>query len=59
MTAGFGVAKNGGGVGILSGARLTNEEFHLLKKLAGTLGSANLAPTVVLLGDNNEIKHPA
>ncbi len=42
VAAGFGVAKNGGGIGILSGARLTNEEFHLLKKLAGTLGSANL-----------------
>ncbi len=30
------------GVGILSGARLTNEEFFLLKNLAKRLGTANL-----------------
>ncbi len=42
VVAGLNGARSAGGVGILSGARLTNEEFHLLKGLAGTLGTANL-----------------
>jgi NADH-quinone oxidoreductase subunit G len=42
VAAGFKEAKSAGGVGILAGARLTNEEFHLLKGLAGTIGTANL-----------------
>ncbi len=42
VAAGFNSAKQAGGIGILSGARLTNEEFHLLKGLAATLGTANL-----------------
>ena len=39
---GFRKAGEGDGVGILSGARLTNEELFLLKNLAKTLGTANL-----------------
>ena len=35
-------AQKGQGVGILSGARLTNEELFLLKNLAKTLGTGNL-----------------
>ncbi|WP_298037832.1 NADH-quinone oxidoreductase subunit NuoG [uncultured Desulfuromonas sp.] len=35
-------AKGDKGVGILSGARLTNEELFVLKKLAGTLDTSNL-----------------
>ncbi|MBW2519297.1 MAG: NADH-quinone oxidoreductase subunit NuoG [Deltaproteobacteria bacterium] len=35
-------AQNGQGVGILSGARLTNEEFFLLKNLAKTIGTDHL-----------------
>jgi NADH-quinone oxidoreductase chain G len=42
VATGFASAKGGAGLGILSGARLTNEEFHLLKGLATTLGTANL-----------------
>ncbi len=42
VAAGFTAAKGASGLGILSGARLTNEEFHLLKGLAATLGTANL-----------------
>ncbi|MDT8443104.1 MAG: NADH-quinone oxidoreductase subunit NuoG [Desulfuromonadales bacterium] len=39
---GFTKAQKGQGVGILSGARLTNEELFLLKNVAGTLGTENL-----------------
>jgi NADH-quinone oxidoreductase chain G len=39
---GFGKARTGKGLGILSGARLTNEELFLLKNLAQTLGTGNL-----------------
>lgn len=39
---GFAKARSEKGVGILSGARLTNEEFFLLKNLAKTLGTGNL-----------------
>ena len=42
VAAGFSKAQSEQGVGILSGARLTNEEFFLLKKLAATLGTENL-----------------
>jgi len=35
-------AQKGQGVGILSGARLTNEELFVLKQLAKTLGTENL-----------------
>ncbi len=35
-------AQDGKGAGILSGARLTNEELFLLKNLAKTLGTGNL-----------------
>ncbi len=35
-------AQDGKGAGILSGARLTNEEMFLLKNLAKTLGTGNL-----------------
>ncbi len=39
---GFEKAQAGQGVGLLSGGRLTNEEFFLLKNLAQTIGTANL-----------------
>ncbi|MDY0270540.1 NADH-quinone oxidoreductase subunit NuoG [Trichloromonas sp.] len=39
---GFKKAQQGKGVGILSGGRLTNEEFFLVKNLAKTLGTGNL-----------------
>ena len=39
---GLSKAQKGQGVGILSGARLTNEELFLLKRLAKTLGTENL-----------------
>ena len=39
---GFAKAKNDKGIGILSGARLTNEEFFLLKNLGKALGTGNL-----------------
>jgi NADH-quinone oxidoreductase chain G len=39
---GFGKARTEKGLGILSGARLTNEELFLLKNLAQTLGTGNL-----------------
>jgi NADH-quinone oxidoreductase chain G len=42
VAEGFGKAKAGKGVGILTGARLTNEEFFLLKNLAKALGTGNL-----------------
>jgi predicted molibdopterin-dependent oxidoreductase YjgC len=42
VAQGFAQAKSEKGLGILSGARLTNEELFLLKKLAGTLGTGNL-----------------
>lgn len=42
VVSGLAKARAEKGVGILSGARLTNEEFFLLKNLAGTLGTANL-----------------
>ncbi len=35
-------AQQAKGVGILAGARLTNEEFYLLKNLSGALGTGNL-----------------
>lgn len=42
VVSGFGKARAEKGIGVLSGARLTNEEFFLLKNLAGTLGTGNL-----------------
>ncbi len=39
---GFAKAQAGQGLGILTGARLTNEELFLLKNLAKTLGTKNL-----------------
>jgi NADH-quinone oxidoreductase subunit G len=39
---GLSKAQKGQGVGILSGARLTNEELFLIKRLAKTLGTENL-----------------
>ena len=39
---GFAKARQGQGLGILSGARLTNEELFLLKNLARTIGTDNL-----------------
>jgi NADH-quinone oxidoreductase chain G len=39
---GFAKAQKGQGIGILSGARLTNEELFLLKNVAGSLGTQNL-----------------
>jgi len=39
---GLAKAQQGQGVGILSGARLTNEELFMLKQVAKTLGTANL-----------------
>lgn len=42
VAAGFTKARAGKGLGILSGARLTNEEFFLLKNLAKLLGTENL-----------------
>ncbi len=40
--AGFAKARTAKGLGIISGARLTNEEFFLLKNLAKLLGTDNL-----------------
>jgi NADH-quinone oxidoreductase chain G len=42
VAAGFAKARTAKGLGILSGARLTNEEFFLLKNLAKLLGTENL-----------------
>ncbi len=42
VVSGFAKARADKGIGILSGARLTNEEFFLLKNLAGALGDAHL-----------------
>ncbi len=42
VVAGFEKARGDKGLGILSGARLTNEEFFLLKNLARTLKTGNL-----------------
>ena len=42
VAAGFAKAGTAKGLGILSGARLTNEEFFLLKNLARLLGTENL-----------------
>ncbi|MHB1399156.1 MAG: molybdopterin-dependent oxidoreductase [Trichloromonadaceae bacterium] len=42
VAAGFAKAGTAKGLGILSGARLTNEEFFLLKNLAKLLGTENL-----------------
>lgn len=42
VAAGFAKARTGKGLGVLSGARLTNEEFFLLKNLAKLLGTENL-----------------
>jgi NADH-quinone oxidoreductase subunit G len=42
VVAGFEKARGEKQVGILAGARLTNEELFLLKNLAATLGTANL-----------------
>jgi NADH-quinone oxidoreductase subunit G len=42
VTEGLKKAQGDKGVGILSGGRLTNEEFFLLKQLAGQLGTGNL-----------------
>lgn len=39
---GLAKAQKGQGAGIISGARLTNEEFFLLKQLSKTLGTKNL-----------------
>jgi predicted molibdopterin-dependent oxidoreductase YjgC len=39
---GLAKAQNGQGAGILSGARLTNEELFMLKQVAKTLGTENL-----------------
>ncbi|MGW8311981.1 MAG: NADH-quinone oxidoreductase subunit NuoG [Desulfuromonadales bacterium] len=39
---GLSKAQNGQGAGILSGARLTNEELFMLKQFAATLGTENL-----------------
>ncbi len=39
---GLSKAQQGQGAGILSGARLTNEEFYLLKQAARAIGTANL-----------------
>ena len=42
VAAGLRQAQAAKGVGILAGARLTNEEFFLLKNLAKTLGTGNI-----------------
>ncbi|MFA5514787.1 MAG: molybdopterin-dependent oxidoreductase [Desulfuromonadales bacterium] len=42
VVSGFAKAKAEQGVGVLAGARLTNEEFFLLKNLAGAIGTTNL-----------------
>lgn len=42
VVSGFSKARSEKGIGILSGGRLTNEEFFLLKNLAGSLGTGNL-----------------
>ncbi len=42
VAEGFQKAQSGKGLGVLAGARLTNEELFLLKKLAGQLGTGNL-----------------
>ncbi|BCA78362.1 NADH-quinone oxidoreductase subunit NuoG [Desulfuromonas sp. AOP6] len=42
VVKGFNKAGNEKGLGILSGARMTNEELFLLKNLAKTLGTGNL-----------------
>ena len=42
VVQGFDLARNEKGIGVLAGARLTNEEFFLLKNLAKTLGTGNL-----------------
>jgi NADH-quinone oxidoreductase chain G len=42
VAAGLQQAQASKGVGILAGARLTNEEFFLLKNLAKTLGTRNI-----------------
>lgn len=42
VASGLKQAQGGKGVGILAGARLTNEEFFLLKNLAKTLGTGNV-----------------
>lgn len=42
VTRGFQAARAGKGLGLISGARLTNEEFFLLKNLARLLGTENL-----------------
>ncbi len=42
VVSGFAKAKAAQGVGILAGARLTNEEFFLLKNLAAAIGTGNL-----------------
>ncbi len=40
VAAGFNQAKGGKGVGILTGGRLTNEEYFLLKDVAGSLDAS-------------------
>jgi NADH-quinone oxidoreductase chain G len=42
VAKGFETAGSQGGLGIISGARLTNEELYLLKNLAKVAGTANL-----------------
>ncbi len=42
VVSGFAKARAEQGVGIIAGARLTNEEFFLLKNLAGAIGTGNL-----------------
>jgi NADH-quinone oxidoreductase subunit G len=42
VVEGFSRARGEKGIGILTGARLTNEEFYLLKNLAAALGTAHL-----------------
>jgi len=42
IATGLKTAQDGKGVGIISGARLTNEELFLVKNLAQVLGTANL-----------------
>jgi NADH-quinone oxidoreductase chain G len=42
VVAGFEKARAGKGIGILAGARLTNEELFLLKNLARVVGTGNL-----------------
>jgi NADH-quinone oxidoreductase chain G len=42
ISAGLKKAQDGKGVGVISGARLTNEELFLVKNLASVIGTANL-----------------